>query len=75
MHSVNAGLAKQVHARIMIQGRIDTINPDSIDAQLFEEGKVAGASGAICQRVNESGRFKERVARRRDHSPLRSGLR
>ena len=47
----------------MVEGRVNRIDSNGVDSKLREERQVTRACTAVCQRVNETGGFKERIVR------------
>lgn len=47
----------------MVEGRVNRIDSNGIDSKLCEERQVTRACIAVCQRINETGGFKERIVR------------
>lgn len=60
-HSVNVGVAEELHARIMVLSVISAVHTDSIHSQLLEVWQVTLASGPVRKGVNVCGRRKERI--------------
>lgn len=61
IHSVNSGLLKSIHARIMILSVVCAVNTDDVDAELCQIGDIAGTSTRVGQGVYEGRRLKEGV--------------
>jgi len=61
LHRVNSSIAKGLHARVVVLGRVDAVDTNSVDVELLEEREVPRASISVDKGVGEARRFKERV--------------
>lgn len=66
-HGINTSITECLHARIVIQRRVNAIGTNCIDTKLLQVGKITGTGSAIRQGIDESGRFKEGIACACDH--------
>ena len=44
LHDIDPGLAKETHATIVIQRRVDAVYADNIDGEVLKERKIPFAS-------------------------------
>jgi hypothetical protein len=40
LHGIDSGLAKEIHATIVIQRRVDAVHADNIDGEVLKEGQI-----------------------------------
>lgn len=61
VHSVNASVAKGLHAVVVVERRVDTVHTDSVDTSILEDGCITSATSSVRERVNEGGRLAKVV--------------
>ena len=61
VHGINASLAEQGHALVVIISGVDAVHADGIDFELLEEGDVTLAGIGILEGVGERLRLREGV--------------
>ena len=61
LHGIDSGLAKERHATIVIQRRVDAVHADNVDGELLKEGHIPLTCRCISQGIDESIGLQERV--------------